>query len=71
MVLANIIQTLVVHETVYADPILFDRNTDLNWAETKFPDVVRRLFVPPNMRAEIAETMNSISQTAELVSARP
>src|SRR6266852_4883974 len=64
MVLANIIQTLVVHETVYADSILFDRNNDLNWAETKFPGIVRRLFVPPNMRAEIAETMNSISQTA-------
>jgi hypothetical protein len=64
MVLANIIQTLVVHETVYADSILFDRNNDLNWAETKFPGIVRRLFVPPTMRAEIAETMNSISQTA-------
>ena len=64
MVLANIIQTLVVHETVYADSILFDRNNDLNWAETKFPGVIRRLFVPPDMRADIAETMNSIRQTA-------
>jgi hypothetical protein len=64
MVLANIIQTLVVHETVYADSILFDRHNDLNWAEKQFPGVVRRLFVPPKMRAEIAETMNAISQTA-------
>lgn len=64
MVLANIIQTLVVHENIYADSILFDRNDDLDWAETKFPGVIRRLFVPPRMRADIAETMNSISQTA-------
>ena len=30
MTLANIIQTLVVHETVYADSILFDRHSDLD-----------------------------------------
>jgi hypothetical protein len=64
MVLANIIQTLIVHEVVYADSILFDRHTDLDWLEKQFPGVVRRLFVPPKMRAEIAETMNAISQTA-------
>jgi hypothetical protein len=64
MVLANIIQTLVLHETVYADSILFDRSDDLDKAEEMFPGVVRRLFVPPSVRVEIAQTMNSISQTA-------
>jgi len=64
MTLANIIQTLVVHETVYADSILFDRHSDLDWAEKQLPGVVRRLFVPPKMRTEIAKTMDAISQTA-------
>ncbi len=64
MTLANIIQTLVVHETVYADSILFDRHSDLDWAEKQLPGVVRRLFVPPKMRTEIAETMDAISNTA-------
>ena len=64
MVLANIIQTMVLHETVYADYVLFDRGDGLDRAERMFPGTIRRLFVPPKLRHEIARTIDSMSQNS-------
>jgi hypothetical protein len=63
MNLANGIQTLVLHENVYADSILFDRNDSIDIAEEMFPDIVRRLFIPPRDRHEIAITIEGMTDT--------
>jgi hypothetical protein len=60
MILANILQTLVVHETVYADGILFE-DSGLSSAEALFPGIVRRLYIPLELRSDIADTINRLS----------
>lgn len=62
MSLANVIQTFVLHDRVYADSILFDRHDDINQAEKLFPDIVRRLFIPPKDRNDIADTLEATTR---------
>jgi len=58
--LANTIQALVIYEFIYADSLLFEKEGCFTDTEKAFPDVVRRLFIRPDLRGEIASDMRKL-----------
>jgi len=60
--LANTIQALIIYEFIYGDCLLFDKQAGFSTAEKLFPGVVRRLFIHPDLRSEIARDMEKLRE---------
>jgi hypothetical protein len=55
--LANIIQTIVLNETVVVDSVLFDLDT-VSEAYKLFPDIIRGLFIRPGVRDDVGSRVS-------------
>jgi hypothetical protein len=66
--LANTVQALIVHEFVYGDFLLFDQQAGFETSEELFPDVMRRLFIHPELRREIAKDMQQLGHEVHFLS---
>lgn len=57
--LANVIQTIVLHDALLVDSVLFDIGT-VSHAHELFPDVIKGVFIRDSMREQVGERLDAM-----------